>query len=321
MVLIGNEAMLPYERPPLSKANLIEETESGPKLIIARGLLKELGVEYVQGRKVIAIERAAHTVSLSDGTRFSYERLLLATGAHARNLSIPIDEGSRVATLRSYADALFLRRIIGRGRQVVVVGGGLIGLEVAASAVSRGASVTVIEAGPRLLARAAPEAMAALIKAKHEHCGVRVETDASLQRVETAEGRSRAVLADGRTFLADLVVVGIGAAPNVELAQAAGLVIDNGVSLDERLATSDPDIYGAGDCCSFPHPRYKKRLRVEAWRSAQQQGAAAAANMLGAGCPYEKIPWFWSDQYDQTLQVAGQRSPLRRGDDSQGSGA
>lgn len=187
----------------------------------------------------------------------------------------------------------------------MIVGGGLIGLEVAASAVSRGASATVIEAGPRLLGRAAPEAMAALIKAKHEHAGVRIETGIRIERVKTLEGRSMIVLADGRTLSADLVVVGIGAEPNVQLARAAGLSIDNGIALDERLATSDPDIFGAGDCCSFPHRLYKKRIRIEAWLSAQQQGAAAAASMLGASQPYEKIPWFWSDQYDRTLQVVG----------------
>lgn len=307
VVLIGNEPVLPYERPPLSKAILIEKTHSGPKLLITRERLAELRIDYLEGRNAESIDRAAHTVVLSDGTRLAYERLLLATGARPRELSIPIAAGSKVATLRTYADALAIGRIVSRGCEVVVIGGGFIGLEVAASAVSRGASVTVIEAGPRLLTRAVPAPMAELIKAKHERSGVRIETNAKVERIDAKEGRSRIVLADGRKHLADLVLVGIGVVPNVELAQAARLAVHNGIVVDETLVTSDPHIFAAGDCCSFPHRLYGERVRLEAWRNAQRQGAAAAANMLGANRPYEDVPWFWSDQYDETLQIAGLR--------------
>ncbi|WIW50271.1 FAD-dependent oxidoreductase (plasmid) [Bradyrhizobium sp. 62B] len=305
VVLIGHEAMLPYERPPLSKATLTEEVEPGPKTLMTSERLGELDIEYIQGREVVAIDRAAHIVRLADGGRLAYERLLLTTGARARPASNLIAQGTRITTLRTYDDALFIRRAIDQGSEVVVVGGGFIGLEVAASAVSRGASVTVIEAGPRLLARAVPAPLAELIKAKHERSGVRLEIGTTIERVDAIEGRSKVILTNGRAHLADLVIVGIGAVPNVELARTAGLAINNGIALDELLATSDPDIFGAGDCCSFPHRLYNERIRLEAWRSAQQQGAAAAANMLGANSPYEKIPWFWSDQYDQTLQVVG----------------
>lgn len=305
IVLIGRETRLPYERPPLSKAHLTEEVEPGPKTLMTSERLEELDIEYLQGREVVAIDRAAHTVKLADGARLAYERLLLTTGARARPVSNLIGQGARIRTLRTYDDALFIRRAINPGAEVVVVGGGFIGLEVAASAVSRGASVTVIEAGPRLLARAVPAPLAELIKAKHERSGVRLELGTTIERVDAIEGRSKVILTSGRAHLADLVIVGIGAVPNVELARLAGLAIDNGIALDELLATSDPDIFGAGDCCSFPHRLYNERIRLEAWRSAQQQGAAAASNMLGAHSPYEKIPWFWSDQYDQTLQVVG----------------
>lgn len=305
LVLIGDEAMVPYERPPLSKVNLIEEGEPAPKLLVTEERLEELGVEYFPGREVVAIERATHTVRLSDGAQLAYERLLLATGARPRNLSIPVARESPMATLRTYADSMRIRQMIGPGSDVVIVGGGFIGLEVAASAVSRGASVRVIEAGSQILQRAVPAAMAELIKAKHERSGVVIETETIIERIDAIENRSKVLLADGRALLADLVVVGIGAVPNIGLARAAGLEIDNGIALDELLTTSDPDIFGAGDCCSFPHRLYNKRIRLEAWRNAQQQGVAAAANMLGAKCPYDKIPWFWSDQYDQTLQVVG----------------
>ncbi|WP_439406569.1 NAD(P)/FAD-dependent oxidoreductase [Bradyrhizobium sp. DASA03076] len=305
VVLIGNEAMLPYERPPLSKAVLSEETLPGPKLLATPERLKKLGIDYLEGRNVESIDRAAHTVAFSDGAQLAYQRLLLATGARPRKLSIPAAVGSRIATLRTYADALAIRQFISPGCELVVIGGGFIGLEVAASAVSRGASVTVIEAGPRLLTRAVSAPIAELVKAKHERSGVRIETGATVEHIDAKEGRSKVVLADGRTHLADLVLVGVGVVPNVELAQAAGLAVDNGIVLDETLASSDPHIFAAGDCCSFPHRLYGERIRLEAWRNAQRQGAAAAANMLGANRPFEDVPWFWSDQYDQTLQIAG----------------
>lgn len=305
VVLIGNETMLPYERPPLSKAVLAEEKDPGPKLLVMPERLAEMEINFLGGRTVDLIDRAAHTVRLSDGAQLPYQRLLLATGARPRNLSIPAAKGSKVATLRTYADALAIRRMVRRGCEVVVIGGGFIGLEVAASAVSRGASVTVVEAGPRLLMRAVPAPMAELIRAKHLHSGVRIETGAMVVRIDANAGRSSVVLGDERVLLADLVLVGVGAVPNIELAQAAGLAVENGIMLDEMLATSDPHIFAAGDCCSFPHRLYGERIRLEAWRNAQRQGAAAAANMLGANRPYEDVPWFWSDQYDETLQIAG----------------
>ncbi|MGY3600535.1 3-phenylpropionate/trans-cinnamate dioxygenase ferredoxin reductase subunit [Bradyrhizobium sp. USDA 4341] len=305
VILIGNENMLPYERPPLSKSILTDETDARPKLLVRPEQLLDLEIDYRQERNVVSIDRAVHTVTLSDGAQLTYERLLLATGARARQLSVPIAAGNRVTTLRTYADALTIRRSIARGCKVVVIGGGFIGLEVAASAVSRGASVTVVEAGSRLLTRSVPAHMAELIKAKHESLGVRLETNARVVRIDTMEGRSKIVLADGSAHLADLVVVGVGVVPNVELAQAAGVVVQDGILVDEMLVTSDSHIFAAGDCCSFPHQLYGKTVRLEAWRNAQRQGAAAAANMLGASRPYQDVPWFWSDQYDEVLQIAG----------------
>lgn len=305
VVLIGNEPLQPYERPPLSKAILLEQADAEPKLLLPPQRLEELAIAYLQSRSVISIDRAAHTITLSGGARLTYERLLLATGARPRSLTVPTADGSRVATLRTYADALFVRRYIGQGSKLVVIGGGFIGLEVAATAVSRGASVTVIETGHRLLTRAVPAPMAELIKIKHQRSGVRIEIGAAVERVDAVEGQSKVILTDGRILLADLVVVGIGAVPNVELAQAAGLSLDNGIALDEMLATSDPDIFGAGDCCSFPHSLYGERIRLEAWRNAHRQGMVAAANMLGENRVYDDVPWFWSDQYDETLQITG----------------
>lgn len=305
VVLIGSEDQPPYERPPLSKATLVANTDPGPTVLVTPERLAELGITYLAGRTVMAIDRPAKALALTDGARIHYHRLLLATGARPRTLSIPVANGSRTATLRTYADAMNIRKAIGPKCEIVVVGGGFIGLEVAASAVSRGAAVTVIEAGPRLLARAVPEAAAEIIKLRHERSGVRFETGAIVQRIDAACGRSNVVLASGLIYPADLVIVGVGAVPNVELAHMSGLAIGNGIAVDETLATSDPDVFAAGDCCSFPHSLYGGRIRLEAWRNAQRQGAAAAGNMLGANRPYDEIPWFWSDQYDQTLQVVG----------------
>ncbi|MER8441282.1 FAD-dependent oxidoreductase [Mesorhizobium sp. M1312] len=305
VILIGNEATLPYERPPLSKDLLAESGDDGPKFLITHERLKNLAIEYLDGRNVQSVDRDTHTVSLSGGERLAYERLLLATGARPRGLTVPVNPQCRVTALRTYADAVAIRRALRPGCNVVVIGGGFIGLEVAASAISRGASVTVLEAGPRLLMRAVPASMAERIKAKHLGAGVRIELNSTVTGVEAAEERSAVLLADGRTYLADLVLVGVGAVPNIELAQAAGLAIENGIAANDTLATSDPDIFTAGDCCSFLHPLYGERIRLEVWRNAWQQGAAAAANMLGSNSAYERVPWFWSDQYDETLQIAG----------------
>ncbi|MBX5101302.1 FAD-dependent oxidoreductase [Rhizobium lentis] len=309
VVLIGNETLLPYERPPLSKATLVEETNTGPKLIVTAELIAELGIELLNGREVVSIDRSGKIVLLSDHARIPYHRLLLTTGARARTLSVPIAEGATVLTLRTHEDAIGIRHSIGQGCRAVVIGGGFIGLEVAASAVVRGASVTVIEAGPRLLTRAVPTAVAELIKSKHERSGVRVETGAIVERIDFKAGCSNVILASGQSHPADLVIVGIGAVPNVELAQAAGLAIENGIIVDDTLATSDPNIFAAGDCCAFPHRLYGRRIRLEAWRNARRQGTAAAGSILGEGRSYTDVPWFWTDQYDETLQVVGLCEP------------
>lgn len=305
VILIGNEATLPYERPPLSKGLLAESRDTGPKFLITSERLTDLEIEYLEGHNVQSIDCAAHIVSLSGGKRLGYERLLLATGARPRMLCVPVDPECRVATLRTYADAVAIRREIKPGCSVVVIGGGFIGLEVAAGAAARGATVTVLEVGPRLLMRAVPASIAERIKAKHLNAGVRIELSSTVTAVGAVDSRSAVLLADGRTCIADLVLVGVGAVPNVELAQAAGLAIENGIAANDMLATSDPDTFTAGDCCSFLHRLYGERVRLEVWRNARLQGAAAAANMLGSNSAYESVPWFWSDQYEETLQIAG----------------
>jgi 3-phenylpropionate/trans-cinnamate dioxygenase ferredoxin reductase subunit len=311
ITLIGEERHLPYDLPPLSKAAITAEEEPQPTLLLDESMLASLGVTRVSGIAVTAIDRPAKAVTLADGRRIPYAKLLIATGARARKLNIPGGEHAR--TLRYFEESAALRAAFTPGRKIAVIGGGFIGLELAASANKRGCAVTVIEAQPRILMRGVPQEISDMVAARHKAAGVTILTGAMIDRIE----RDGVVLADGGKIGADVIVAGIGAAPEVSLAQAAGLAIDNGIACNALLRTSDPDIFAAGDCCSFPHGIFgNRRLRLEAWRSAQDQGAVAAENMLGGGKAHEAIPWFWSDQYDLTLQIAGHpgdgKSSVRR---------
>lgn len=298
VILLGAEPHPPYERPPLSKDAILAEVPA-PKAVGGSGRLAEAGIDFRPSSTVVGIDRAARRVLL-DGGAVAYDRLLLATGARPRPLAGA--DGPNVAMLRTLDDALRIRAALGPGRHLAVVGGGFIGLELAASARRLGAEVTVVEALPRLLGRGVPAEIAAVLHERHLAEGVRFHFAARIAGI----GETGVTLADGGLVPADLVVVGIGAVPNTGLAAAAGLAVDNGIAVDATLATADPAIVAAGDCCSFPHPLYGgRRLRLESWRSAQEQGTLAARNMLGAGEPVSAVPWFWSDQYDLTLQIAG----------------
>ncbi len=306
VTLVGAEVHLPYERPPLSKSAMTDADPPAAATIVAEAKLAQHDVAHVAGRHAVAIDRAARVVTLDDGTTLPYAKLLLATGARPRPLSLPGTGPENVLYLRTFGDALAMRaRLVPHGR-IVVIGGGFIGLEIASSAIARGCRVNLVEMGQRLLMRGVPEAVAALVQARHERAGVTFHLGASIARVERDGSAETLVLADGTRLPCDAIVAGIGAVPETALAEAAGLAIDNGVAADAGLRTSDPDIYAAGDCCSFPHGLYAaRRLRLEAWRNAQDQGNLAARNMLGGHEAYAAVPWFWSDQYDETLQIAG----------------
>jgi 3-phenylpropionate/trans-cinnamate dioxygenase ferredoxin reductase subunit len=300
VTLIGAEPHAPYERPPLSK-DAITAAAPAPKAIGGAERLAEAGIDFRPSRSALGIDRTARRVLL-EGETIPYERLLLATGARPRPLPLPGADGPTVVTLRTLDDAARIRAALGPGRHLAVIGGGFIGLELAASARKLGAEVTVIEALPRLLTRGVPAEVAQVLYERHIAEGVSFHFGARLTAI-TAAG---VVLVDDTVIRADLVVVGIGALPNTELAVAAGLAIDNGIAVDATLATSDPDIFAAGDCCSFPQPLYDdRRVRLESWRSAQEQGTLAARNMLGSAEPVSGVPWFWSDQHDLSLQIAG----------------
>jgi 3-phenylpropionate/trans-cinnamate dioxygenase ferredoxin reductase subunit len=306
VMLIGDEPHLPYERPPLSKDAMVSEAEPLPKLVGDREHFAARRIECVTGTSAVAIDRARRRVALADGRALAYDKLLLATGAVPRRLPLPGADSGRCAYLRTHDDALRIRGALKTGSHIAILGGGFIGLEIAASARKRGASVTVIEALPRILTRGVPEAIAHVVDARHRREGVTLACGkAVLALRETASGIEIA-LADGSTVAADLLIIGIGAVPVTDLAQKAGLAIENGIAVDVQLRTSDPDIYAAGDCCSFPLAVYGgRRVRLECWRNAQDQGGLAARNMMGAEESASAVPWFWSDQYDLTLQITG----------------
>ncbi len=300
ITLVSEETLLPYDRPPLSKAMLVEEQEPQPVLLLDEGMIASLNAIFVRGVKAIGIDRKAKALVLEDGRALSYDKLLIATGAKPRRLSI---EGGELAyTLRDFADGDHLRSRLRQSKSAAIIGGGFIGLEVASSARKLGLEVTLVEAQPRILMRGVPEEIAKVVHARHVEAGVTMQVGTALKAVETDGVR----LADDRKVKAEIVVAGIGASPEIALAQAAGLTIENGISCDATLQTSDPDIYAAGDCCSFPHGLFgNKRMRLEAWRNATDQANVATENMLGASKPYMAVPWFWSDQYDLSLQIAG----------------
>ena len=306
VTLVGAEAHLPYERPPLSKDAMAADAPA-IKAIASEEELARKAITHVRSTVAASIDRAAKSVTLADGRRLAYEKLLLATGSVPRRLAMP-GLGRRCVYLRTFDDALAIRTHLRPGGRIAILGGGFIGLELAASARKLGAAATVIEAQPRILMRGVPAEIAGIVHEAHARHGVDIRCGAGIASVDDDGDTVHIGLSDGRILDADLLVIGIGAVPVTALAEQAGLRVENGIAVDDALRTDDPDIYAAGDCCSFPLAIYGgRRVRLEAWRNAQEQGALAARNMLGPADQerHVAVPWFWSDQYDLSLQIAG----------------
>jgi 3-phenylpropionate/trans-cinnamate dioxygenase ferredoxin reductase subunit len=305
IVLLGSESAAPYERPPLSKEFLTGDRTVDTFTFAKSEAMRTAGIDFRPGTTVTAIDRRQRTVSLAGGSTLPYAKCLLATGREPRRLpAVPGLEGL-VHVLRDLRDAEALRARLVPGAHLAIIGGGFIGLEVAASARALGADATVIEIQPRLLSRCVPAPIAARLARRHAVAGVEIILG---RRIEQIAGSARGAtirLEGARTTHADAVLVGIGAAPRTQLAEGAGLAVDDGVLVDETLRTSDPDIFAAGDVTACPHPLGDGRQRLESWQNAEEQGARAARNMLGAGERRSSLPWFWSDQYDLSLQIAG----------------
>lgn len=304
ILLIGEEIWRPYERPPLSKAVLTEDTEPSVLYFHPEARYAELDVELMLGMPAEAVDPDAHTLRMVDGRVIAYDKLLLATGGQARRL--PVSGGERALSLRTLEDARAIRARLGGARHVLCIGAGVIGLEIASSACTRGCAVTVLEALPRAMGRAVSPEGAAFIAGLHRAAGVVLQFDVVVERLDAApDGGTVVTCRDGRTFAADLVVAGVGMQRNLALAEAAGLALDGGIVVDEWGRTSAPDVFAAGDVTAFLHPMFGRRLRLESWRHAQNHGIAVARAMCGDAPPYDDVPWFWTDQHGVNLQVAG----------------
>lgn len=319
ITLIGDEPIPPYQRPPLSKAWLKGEADADSLALKPLEFYAENNVDFRPNVTATALDRAAKTVALSSGDTVSYDVLILATGARAIALPIPGADLSGILFLRTAAHAEALKATVGPGKTLAVVGGGYIGLEVAASGRALGAEVVVIERETRLLARVAAEPLSTFFKGYHETHGVRFELGASVTGFTGQDGRVTGVtLADGRTLPCDAAVVGVGAHPNDELAKAAGLETARGVVVDLDARTSDPAIFAIGDVAHRPMPIYDRMFRMESVPNALEQAKQAACAITGRPRPPGECPWQWSDQFDLKLQIAGYAfdadSVIRRGE-------
>jgi NADPH-dependent 2,4-dienoyl-CoA reductase/sulfur reductase-like enzyme len=303
VVMVGEEPHHPYERPPLSKAALMGSTAAAPVLLQPPQAYERDNVEVLTGRRVEWLDPAASMVQLSDGERIAYDAVLLATGGSARPLGVP--GGHHAMTLRSHDDALVLQARLRRPGHLTIVGAGVIGLEVAASARTLGWAVSVLEYAGRPMARTMPPEVGAFLTGLHAKAGVALAFDVGVQAIETTAGGRFEVITTSGALQTDLVVAGVGMQPRTELARQAGLEVDGAIVVDEFGRTRVPGVYAAGDATSFWHPRFGRRLRIESWQHAARHASAVARNMLGAARPYDEVPWSWSDQYDVNLQIVG----------------
>ncbi|WP_371999298.1 FAD-dependent oxidoreductase (plasmid) [Tistrella mobilis] len=304
VTLIGDEPVPPYERPPLSKDMLLDPATS-PTWLVPEDAWAAGDIRLITGRAAAAVDRAARRVRLDDGTVLDYDHLIFATGSRPRRLPFQV---SRLAELRRLEDveALSVRAV--DARSVLVIGGGVIGLEVAATLVQKGLGVTVIEIGSRLLGRNFPAPVAAALAERHAAEGVILLTGVRIRDLsDTADGVS-AVLSDGRVITADFAVAGIGVVPETGLAQAAGLVIDDGIVVDHDMRTADPAVFAIGDVAAWPGPDGRP-LRCETWQNANITAERAVAAILGNPLPAPETPWFWTDQYNLNVQLAGVTGP------------
>jgi 3-phenylpropionate/trans-cinnamate dioxygenase ferredoxin reductase subunit len=305
ITMVGDEPSPPYHRPPLSKAYVKGEVTRESLLIRPAAVYEQQRIQLVLGVRAEEIDRARRHIRLGDGALLPYDRLVLATGSLNRRPPIDGLERPGVFFLRTAADADALREASAGAGRVVLVGGGYIGLELAASFRSRGLSVTLLEKGPRILSRVTAPELSAFFQAAHEEEGVAIHAGVTVAEIRGAAPSLRVVTRDGDSHEADLVIVGTGAAPNTALAAAAGLEVEQGIVVDGQNRTSDPGIYAIGDCARQFHPLYERALQLASVQNATDQAKTAAAALTGKPVPPRPLPWFWSDQFNIKLQIAG----------------
>lgn len=305
LALVSAEPVLPYNRPPLSKSYLSGAQHSDEILIRPASYYAGLDIDMNLGVRVTSIDRTEKIVHLHNGARLVYHKLALATGATVRKIGIPGAQLDGVLYLREIGDVDRIREFAAPGKRAVILGGGYTGLEVAASLRKLGMAVTVIEASARILQRVTALEVSEFYSRIHHEEGVDILTGVAPVSIGGSMQADSVTLADGRTIAADLVICGIGVLPTCTLAEEAGLKVDNGISVDEFARTSDPDIVAAGDCTNYFNPYYQRTLRLESVQNATDQAKTAAKTLCGKLEPYKSLPWFWSDQYDAKLQIAG----------------
>ena len=307
ILLFAEEEHLPYERPPLSKEYLAGKKTLSDFTVQNSDWYRDHNVDLRLATRVSALDPAAHTVGLPDGTTVRYDKLLLATGSASKRPPIPGSDAAGVHYLRTYDDAEALNSVLVEGSSLAVVGAGWIGLEVAASARQRGVNVTVVESAKQPLAGALGETVGEVFATLHRDHGVDLRLQAQVEEISTRDGKATGLtMRDGSKVAADVVLVAVGAKPNIELADQAGLSMgDGGVLVDASLVTSDPDIYAVGDIAAAEHPLFATRIRTEHWANALKQPAVAAAGMLGTPGEYAELPYFFTDQYDLGMEYVG----------------
>jgi len=310
VVLLGAESELPYERPPLSKGYLQGKAERETIYVHPREWYAEADIDLRLGVTVTGIDPAAHEVVLADGSRIGYAKLLLTTGSSPRRLQVPGADLDGVLYLRSAGDSDRIKALLARVGRITVIGAGWIGLEVTAAAREAGVAVTVLETAELPLLRVLGSEVASVFAALHAEHDVDLRFGVQVSEITGSDGHADAVrLSDGSLIPADAVIVGVGITPNTELAVAAGLDVDNGIRVDAQLRSSDPDIYAAGDVASAFHPLLGKHLRVEHWANALNQPQTAARAMAGEDVSYDRVPYFFSDQYDLGMEYSGYVEP------------
>ena len=306
IILVGEERHSPYDRPPLSKEFLQGKLEEEKLYVHPREWYRENDVDLFLGTRITAVDRDAHEIVAEDGTRIKYDKLLLTTGSSPRRLTVPGGTLANVHYLRTLDDSVALRAAFAAGGRIAIIGGGWIGLETAAAARAAGCQVTVIEMAELPLLKVLGREVAERFAALHRAHDVTLELNTGVEEIGGNDGQACAVrLTGGRTVMADAVVVGVGIVPNIELAEEAGLTVDNGVVVDEHLATSDSDVFAAGDVANAYYPLLDTHLRLEHWSAALNQGPVAAANMVGRNVAYDRVPYFFSDQYDLGMEYTG----------------
>ncbi|MDF1691837.1 MAG: FAD-dependent oxidoreductase [Zhongshania sp.] len=320
--IVGDEPYLPYHRPPLSKAFFVGEKTEEDLLIRSADFYTKNKVDLLLGSRVTRIDRDAKKIILEDDVEVPYTKLVLTTGARVRKIPFVGSELAGVFYMRDLNDVKQTHKFTGPGKSAVIIGGGYIGLETAASLRKIGMNVTVIEAMSRVLQRVTAPEVSAFYTRIHTEEGVDIRTEAGVDAITGEQHVEGVRLADGSTIPADLVIIGVGVLPNVELAETAGLTVDNGIVVDEFATTNDSDIFAAGDCSNHYNPIYKRQLRLESVQNATDQAKIAAKAICGKPEVYRALPWFWSDQYDLKLQIAGLSQGFDqvviRGDSEQG---